>query len=71
MTGCQKKHENIDFIDLQQEGIISFSGSQNMYLQISVFAAVMFVEKKTLCSSTNTLIQPYAGPSFMSTWCFF
>lgn len=31
-----------------KEGIISFSVSQNLYLQMSVLAAIMFVEEKTL-----------------------
>ena len=67
VTGCQKKHENIDFIDLQQGGIIYFTGSQNTYLQILVLAVIMCMEKKrklfqsvVVSTSTNTLIQPYA-----------
>lgn len=67
MAGYQKKHENTDFIDLQQGGIIYFTGSQNTYLQILVLAAIMYMEKRRKCFqsvvlsiSTNTVKQPEA-----------
>lgn len=67
VAGYQKKHENTDFIDLQQGGIIYFTGSQNTYLQILVLAAIMYMEKRRKCFqsvvlsiSTNTVKQPEA-----------
>lgn len=68
VTGCQKKHENIDFIDLQQGGIIYFKYVFWDPVQISVLAAITYMEKKrkhfqavVVSTFTNTLIQPDAA----------